>query len=143
MDNSKDKIPGKKKGAKNLLLDFLKLNVIVFAILWITTLLIQGLNLKEQLVSLSSNLSAGLFVSSILGGLAMGNPSIGYVLGKEALEAGASLPIIGTFIIAWITVGFTQIPVESKYFGKEFAIIRNALGILFSIVFGLIIWLTL
>jgi uncharacterized membrane protein YraQ (UPF0718 family) len=142
MGDSVDKRKSKsKKWINKLMLDFLKINALVFITLWVVTLITSILDLKALLIVMSGNIGVGLIASSLIGGIAMGNPIIGYVLGKEALEAGASVAVVGAFILSWITVGILQIPVESKYFGKKFAIVRNLTGILFSIIFGLLLWL--
>ena len=46
-------------------------------------------------------------------------------------------------MISWVTVGIAQLPMESLVLGKKFAIIRNAVSFLLSIIISILIYLTL
>ena len=85
---------------------------------------------------------ANTFVNSIvgagLGSILAGNPVTSYILGGEFLAQGISLVAVTAFIVAWVTVGIVQLPAEVMLLGKRFAITRNIVGFVFSIIVAVI-----
>lgn len=87
------------------------------------------------------------FVDTLLGAgigsIAVGHPLVSYILGGESLDAGVSLLAVTAFIVSWVTVGVVQLPAEILYFGKRFALYRNAfsffaaIGVAFLTAFSL------
>ncbi len=73
-------------------------------------------------------------IGAAIGSISAGNPANSYVIGGELLRAGVSLLAVTAFIVAWVTVGVVQIPAESAILGRRFALVRNALSFLMSIV---------
>ena len=82
------------------------------------------------------------FIDSLIGGavgsILAGNPITSYVLGGEFLNLGVSLIAVTSFLVAWVTVGIVQLPGESLMLGKKFAILRNVLSFVFSILVAII-----
>jgi len=74
------------------------------------------------------------FIGSIIGSISAGTPIISYILGGEMLKQGISLIAVTAFLVAWVTVGFIQIPAESIILGKRFAILRNISAFVLSII---------
>ncbi len=83
------------------------------------------------------------FLGAILGSISAGNPVTSYIMGGEFLRQGVSLIAVTAFIITWVSVGFIQLPIESKILGKKFAIIRTALSFAASLVVAFLTVLTL
>jgi len=77
-------------------------------------------------------------IGSALGSVFAGNPITSYIIGGELLNQGVSLVAVTAFIVAWVTVGIAQLPAEMLIFGKKFAIVRNLLSFLFSILIAII-----
>ncbi len=75
-----------------------------------------------------------LLMGDIIGSVSVGGPLNSYILGGELLRQGIPLAVVLTFIMAWISVGIVQLPIESSYFGWKFAILRNFLAFLFAII---------
>jgi uncharacterized membrane protein YraQ (UPF0718 family) len=50
------------------------------------------------------------------------------------LGQGVSLYAVTAFILAWVTLGFIQIPMEVEAFGGRFTLIRNVLAFLGTLV---------
>ena len=81
--------------------------------------------------------------SGILGialGIALGSfsllPSvIAFPLGATLLQNGAGILQIGGFIAALMGVGVVTFPLERKFFGARFAVVRNLGAIAAAIVF--------
>ncbi len=80
----------------------------------------------------------------ILLGLGVGSISfmpsfIAFPLGASLLEHGAGSQQVAGFISSLMGVGVISYGVESKYFGKQAALLRNLLALIASVVFVLII----
>jgi len=86
----------------------------------------------------SKNIFLDSFIGGALGSIMAGNPVTSYILGGEFLEQGVSLIAVTAFIVAWVTVGMVQLPAESMMLGKKFALMRNGLSFVFSIIVALI-----
>ena len=95
-----------------------------------------------------SNIFIGdLFLDPLIGALAgsvsFGIPVTSYVIGGELLNQGVSLIAITAFMLAWSTVGVAMLPLEAANLGKRFAIIRNLICFVFSIVIAILTVITL
>ena len=78
----------------------------------------------------------------LLGAIMMGNAVLSYILGGELLKMGISLYAVTAFLLAWITLGIVQIPMEIEFFGKRFVIVRNMMAIVFTLITSLLIVVT-
>ena len=79
-----------------------------------------------------------VLIGTTIGSLSAGNPATSYILGGELLKQGISLLAVTSFLVAWVTVGLVQLPAESMILGKKFAITRNILSFIFTIIVSLI-----
>lgn len=86
----------------------------------------------------SKNVLLDSFIGSATGSVLAGNPVTSYVLGGEMLKQGVSMVAVVAFLVAWVTVGIVQLPAESIILGKKFALTRNFLSFLFSILVAMI-----
>jgi uncharacterized membrane protein YraQ (UPF0718 family) len=82
----------------------------------------------------NKNLIFDSFLGAIIGSISAGTPIISYILGGEMLKQGISLIAVTAFLVAWVTVGFIQLPAESITLGKRFAIWRNLSAFVLSII---------
>jgi uncharacterized membrane protein YraQ (UPF0718 family) len=73
-------------------------------------------------------------LGSIFGSISAGNPVTSYIIGGELLKQGISLFAVTAFMVAWVTVGIVQLPAEAAFLGKRFAIFRNLLSFILSII---------
>ena len=80
---------------------------------------------------------------STVGSISAGNPITSYIIGGELLKEGISLFAVTAFITAWVTVGIIQLPAEASILGKRFALARNILSFIFSIIVAIATVLTL
>ncbi len=78
-------------------------------------------------------------LGAIMGSISAGTPVVSYVISGELLKNGVTLSAVTAFILAWVTVGFLQIPIESKALGKKFAILRNIGSFIIAIITAIII----
>ena len=79
------------------------------------------------------------FTGALLGSISFGNPAGSYIIGGELLKQGINIIAITAFLLAWVTVGIVQLPVEIHYFGKKFAFIRNTVSFFASIILAILI----
>ena len=73
---------------------------------------------------------AGTFI----GAIAVGHGMMSYVIGDGFLQHGISQSGVASFILAWVTLGFIQLPAEASVFGIRFTIYRNILTLLSTIL---------
>ena len=81
----------------------------------------------------------GIALSAIIGSITLIPAFIVYPIASELLERGASYMVIATFITTLLMVGVVTYPLESKYFGKKVALVRNVLNFFAAILIGLLI----
>ena len=86
----------------------------------------------------TGNVLLDSLLGDFIGSLMLGNPITAYVLGSEFMANGVSLVAVTAFMVAWVTVGVVQLPIESKALGNRFAIFRNLSAFLMAIVTALI-----
>ena len=82
-------------------------------------------------------------LGSVIGSISAGNPIISYILGGELLEQGVSLIAVTAFILSWVTVGLIQLPAESLMLGKKFAVTRNVISFISSLIIAFLTVFTL
>lgn len=86
----------------------------------------------------TGNVFLDSFLGDLIGSLMLGNPITSYLLGSEFLSNGVSLVAVTAFMVAWVTVGLIQAPIESKTLGKSFAIFRNMSAFFMAIITAII-----
>ncbi len=86
----------------------------------------------------TGNLFFDSIIGSIVGSISVGSPVTGYLLGAGFLKEGISLVAVTAFLVAWVTVGLIQLPLESTIMGKRFAIFRNLIAFLMSFIVAII-----
>ncbi|MFW5884626.1 MAG: hypothetical protein ACOCUF_00090 [Patescibacteria group bacterium] len=82
-------------------------------------------------------------IGALAGSISFGIPVTSYVIGGELLSEGVSLVAVAAFMLAWATVGSVMLPLEIKHLGKRFALWRNFISFIFSIVIAVLTVLTL
>ena len=82
-------------------------------------------------------------IGTVIGGVSVGQPFLSYIIGGELLKEGISLYAVTAFILAWVTLGVVQLPLEVTLFGSRFTIIRNLLSFIFALLIALVTAVTL
>ncbi len=122
------------KSAKGL---WMALPMILGTILLIS--LISAIVPKEFYTSIfSKNSFLNSFVGASIGSISAGNPITSYIFGGEMLNQGIGLIAVTAFIVSWVTVGLIQFPAESTILGKKFALLRNVVAFIFSIIVAIL-----
>ncbi len=82
----------------------------------------------------TGNLLTDTLLGSVIGSVSAGNPITSYVIGGELLAEGVSMYAVAAFIVAWVTVGVVQLPAEAGILGRRFALVRNLVSFVLSLV---------
>ncbi|SMC08787.1 permease [Nitratiruptor tergarcus] len=72
------------------------------------------------------------FIGLFAGAIAVGQAIISYIVGGELLSSGVSMYGVTAFILAWVTLGIVQLPLEASVLGIRFTILRNILAFVFT-----------
>ena len=75
-----------------------------------------------------------IVVGTLAGAISLGNGTISFVVAQGLQEQGVSLYALSSFILAWVTLGFVQIPAEISIFGVKFTTYRNILALISTIL---------
>lgn len=110
---------------------------IIFGIILLISL-IQTLIPSDKYASLFSGSFLDPLIGSAVGSIASGNPVTSYIIGGELLKNDVSIIAVTAFIVSWVTVGVIQFPAESLMLGRRFALIRNILAFVSSIIIAII-----
>ena len=111
-------------------------------ILWVVLLvsLVKFSPFFGYLKNLKDNLFSVVF-ADIIWSIAIWNPINSYIIAWYIWNIDEKLITITTFLIAWITVGFVQLPAEIYFFWKKFVIVRNLVSFIFAIICWIIVYL--
>lgn len=71
---------------------------------------------------------------TLIGAISVGHGMISYVIAEGFLQQGISNFGVAAFILAWVTLGFIQLPAEASVFGVRFTIYRNILTLISTIL---------
>jgi uncharacterized membrane protein YraQ (UPF0718 family) len=119
---------------KKSVASFAAMMPMIFGVVGLVALL-QTLIPPQRLVGFfTGNAAVDTLIGTGCGAVAAGNPIVSYLLGGEMLGQGVSLYAVTAFILAWVTLGFIQIPMEVEAFGGRFTLIRNVLAFLGTLV---------
>jgi hypothetical protein len=117
---------------------FYRVLPLILGTILLVSLLVTIIPKSFYLAVFQGNVVLDPVIGSAVGSVSAGNPLVSYIIGGELLKQGISLIAVTAFIVAWVTVGFVQLPAESMILGKKFAFIRNILSFVFAIVVALL-----
>lgn len=125
-----------KKAYKSLLKNLtMMLSMMAFMGIMLTVI-------DENLISRILGNESGVFGIALglgLGAISFMPSFIAFPLGASLLEHGAGVQQIAGFVASLMGVGVISYGVESKYFGKKVAFLRNALALIAAIAFVILI----
>ncbi|MEA1924804.1 MAG: hypothetical protein U9M95_02940 [Candidatus Altiarchaeota archaeon] len=116
---------------------------VLLGVLLLISLILKLVPLQSYAGLFTGNLVSDSLAGALFGSIAVGNPLTSYIIGGELLKQGISLVAITAFIVAWVTVGVVQLPAEMMFLGKEYALARNLLAFISSILVALLTTYTL
>lgn len=115
----------------------------ILAVILLSGLIMEFVPLRKMSSLLGGGELVDGMIGAAIGSISIGNPLISYVLGGELLEQGVSLMTVTALLVSWVTVGSVQLPVEMQTFGARFALLRNGLAFVFSIVIAFLVMITI
>jgi uncharacterized membrane protein YraQ (UPF0718 family) len=76
---------------------------------------------------------ADIAIGTLTGAVSSGNGALSYVVGEGLMDQGVSVYAVSAFILAWVTLGFVQLPAEASVFGVRFTVWRNVLTLMSTV----------
>jgi len=76
---------------------------------------------------------ADIAIGTLTGAVSSGNGALSYVIAEGLLDQGVSLYAVSAFVLAWVTLGFIQLPAEASVFGVRFTVWRNLLTLISTV----------
>lgn len=113
-------------------------------IIFIVGLILAILNpsVISKLIGSSSGF-LGVFISAVVGSIAIMPTFVAFSTGNTLLNNGAGYAQVAALISTLTMVGIVTLGLESKYIGKKAAVLRNFLAFLFSFIVAAFISLTM
>lgn len=140
MVNEENRLKESIKTASNFLIKILP---IIFGTILLVSLIVTLVPESFYAKIFTGNTFIDSFIGTLIGSISAGNPLTSYIIGGELLAKGISLFAVASFLIAWVTVGIIQFPAEAFLLGKKFALRRNVLSFIFSIIAAVLVVLIL
>ncbi len=85
-----------------------------------------------------NNSYLGVFIASLIGSTTIIPGPISYPLAGILAKQGVSYSVIAAFTSSLMLVGVLTYPAEKKYFGKQFAILRNLLSFIIALLIAFV-----
>lgn len=95
----------------------------------------------ENILSLISNDNRmlSIFIASLIGSIAVIPGFIAFPIAGMLKDIGVGYGILASFTTSLMLVGILTFPIEKKYFGTKFALVRNITCYIIVIIISLII----
>ena len=122
---------------------FLGVLPVILGVLLLTGLLAELLPAEVAAEWFGNNDYLDALIGAVAGSISAGHPLSSYVLGGELLTKGVSMVAVTAFLVSWVTVGSIQLPAEGVMLGWRFALLRNLVSFLFSILIAVLTVATL
>lgn len=78
----------------------------------------------------------GFFLVALVGSVATIPAPIAFPLAGSLLKLGAGVATMAVFITTLTMVGVISAPMETEFFGRRFALLRNGLSLLLALIVG-------
>lgn len=122
---------------------FVDILPLLLGVLATVSLLLAFVPAQTLVRVLSSSGVIGIVVALVVGSIALIPGFVAYPLAGVLREQGASTPVIAAFITTLMMVGVMTLPIEIRFFGRRFALLRNLLAFGGSVVVAVLMALTL
>jgi len=131
------------KSARKTLNSFVQMLPILIGVLLLLSLMNAAIPVVYYTGLFTGNTLIDPILGAAFGSIASGNPITSYIIGGELVAVHISITAITAFILAWVTVGLISLPMEMDILGRRFAVTRNLLSFVFSIIIALLVEFTL
>jgi len=123
-----------KKALQKTIKNLFQILPIMLGVIMLISLFISLIPTGFYATIFTGNIFLDPLLGAMIGSISSGNPLVSYMLGGEFLKQGVSLIAVTAFILSWVTVGIIQLPAESLMLGKQYAITRNLISLISSII---------
>lgn len=137
LKKDKTKTLGALGNAKNMMRGMLSDIIGVLLLIGLVLTLIPPSTIEKMIGGESGYIA--VFFSALLGTITLIPAFVAFPLIGSLRDNGAGLMTLTAFLTTLTMVGFITFPLESKTFGKKFALIRNALSFVFAIVVAVVV----
>jgi uncharacterized membrane protein YraQ (UPF0718 family) len=130
---------GARKALLIALRAFLGMLPMVLAIILLIGLLL-GLvppDLIPRLIGSESGI-AGILLATAIGGILFVPALVAFPLAGSLLTGGASVGTVAAFITSLTMIGTVTLPIEVRELGLKFTVLRNGLGLVFTLVIAIL-----
>ena len=127
---------------KNAALNLYYVFPMILGVLGLSAILLTFITPVEIKTVFTGNPITDTIYGTFTGAIMMGNAMLSYILGGELLKMDVSLYAVTAFLLAWVSLGFVQLPMEISFFGKRFVLIRNLLAVSFTLIISILIVMT-
>ncbi len=86
----------------------------------------------------SPNIIRNMITAGIIGSLIFAPAFIIFPLSAILIEKGVNYAVISVFTSTLMLVGVLTSPIEKKYFGVKFTVVRNFTGLIISIIISVV-----
>lgn len=119
---------------------FLSLAPSVAAIIWTIGFILTFLPADYVLRSIGPEAGLrGVALAAIFGSIVLIPAFIAFPLAASFIRQGADVGAIAAFVTTLVMVGALTAPLEAKYFGKRFALLRNGLSFILALAIAVVI----
>ncbi|MGB9749626.1 MAG: permease [Caldisericia bacterium] len=80
----------------------------------------------------------GIIVGALTGSVMMGPAATSYPIGQYLFAHNASVSLVTAFLFTWVGIGVVALPLEFKFLGKKFTLLRNSFTFVAAILIALI-----
>jgi len=127
-------VAGLKKGwrmFRNIFIPFINVLILVSIALY----LIPPTFISKYLGAGSGAL--GFITAAVVGSITLIPGFISYPIAASLLQQGASYTVVATFMTTLMMVGVVTLPLETQFFGRHVAVLRNVLNFIAAVIIGL------
>lgn len=127
-----------KQGFTKSLKSFVNILPMMFAVIGLVGLFQSTITPEMLHTVFNGSILHDTIAGTFLGGISVGQPVFSYIIGGELLNEGISIYGVTAFIVAWVSLGVIQLPLEWSIFGGRFTVTRNLLSLCFALLIAFI-----
>lgn len=134
---SKDKTKTKKalRGAKGMMKNMLSDIVAILLLIGLILTIIPPAKIQSLIGNGSSILTT--IGAALIGAITLIPAFVAFPLVGSLMNSGAGIVTLTAFLTTLTMVGFVTFPLESRTFGRKFALKRNVLSLLFAVLIAI------
>ncbi|HCS47932.1 MAG TPA: permease [Candidatus Aminicenantes bacterium] len=118
---------------------FLSLAPSIVAIIWTIGFILTFLPSEFVLGAIGRNAGImGVVIAAVFGSIVLIPAFIAFPLAASFLRQGADVRAIAAFVTTLVMVGALTVPLEMKFFGRRFTLLRNSISFVMALVIAFV-----